>query len=191
MIWVFCQCQWWVSKKKVWMGGGWVGWALSNFFWIFGICLTLQSPLVSEWLEGMKYGIALLDWDIRDVNSNYMNVVQSATNSKHNIQYTKLLRCKHTQLTARTKCRYVRKKHFDYSSIHRNTPTAFNQGMMMMMMVTTMMTTMMMHTLTLGLRQSGCQIHRGCILRLWPCFRGRPELGAPAINHTELHKHDC
>ena len=26
-------------------GGGWVEWALSNFFWIFGMFLTLQSPL--------------------------------------------------------------------------------------------------------------------------------------------------
>ena len=28
-------------KKVVWIGGGWVVWALSNFF---GIFLTLQSP---------------------------------------------------------------------------------------------------------------------------------------------------
>ena len=40
------------QKKS--LEGGWVGWALSKFFWIFGICLTLQSPLVS------LYGFA--DW---------------------------------------------------------------------------------------------------------------------------------
>ena len=28
------------------MGGGWVGWALSKVFFIVGIVLTLQSPLV-------------------------------------------------------------------------------------------------------------------------------------------------
>ena len=30
-------------QKKVWMGGGW-GEVYPSFFWIFGICLTLQSP---------------------------------------------------------------------------------------------------------------------------------------------------
>ena len=38
-IWVFWLCHGWVSKKKKnWIGGGWVGWALSNFcvdFWNF------------------------------------------------------------------------------------------------------------------------------------------------------------
>ena len=35
------------QKKKVWIHGGWVGgWGelYPSLFWIFGICLTLQSP---------------------------------------------------------------------------------------------------------------------------------------------------
>ena len=49
MIWVFCPCQWWVSKKtNVWMVGrlvgGW-GQLYPIFFWIFWNCLTLQSLL--------------------------------------------------------------------------------------------------------------------------------------------------
>ena len=43
MIWVFCPCQWWVSKNKIWMGGWWVGWALSNFF--FWNCFIFAKPL--------------------------------------------------------------------------------------------------------------------------------------------------
>ena len=54
MIWVFCPCQWWVSKKKCW-DGGWVEWGLSKFFWIFWIFLTLQSPLDS-------FDISIASW---------------------------------------------------------------------------------------------------------------------------------
>ena len=42
MIWVFCPSQRWVSKKK--FEWGWVE-RYPSFFWIFGIFLTLQSPL--------------------------------------------------------------------------------------------------------------------------------------------------
>ena len=35
MIWVFCPCQWWVSKKSLDGVGGWVGWALSGFIWTY------------------------------------------------------------------------------------------------------------------------------------------------------------
>ena len=46
MIWVFCPCQWWVSKKhKVWMGGRWVGWALSKFFLDFWNFFNFAKPL--------------------------------------------------------------------------------------------------------------------------------------------------
>ena len=37
--------------KKNWMEGGW-GELYPIFFGIFGICLTLQSPLFSSWIKG-------------------------------------------------------------------------------------------------------------------------------------------
>ena len=49
LLWFECSVH--VSdgfpKKEVWMGGGWVGWALSKFFAFFEFVLTLQSPLSS------------------------------------------------------------------------------------------------------------------------------------------------
>ena len=45
MIWVFCPCQWWVSKKNKfgWRVGGW-GQLYPIFFWDVWNFLTLQSP---------------------------------------------------------------------------------------------------------------------------------------------------
>ena len=45
-IWVFWPCHGWVSKKKKYLDRGVGGWVelYPNFFWIFGIFLTLQSP---------------------------------------------------------------------------------------------------------------------------------------------------
>ena len=34
------------KTKQNWIGGGVDGWVYPIFFWIFGIFLTLQSPLV-------------------------------------------------------------------------------------------------------------------------------------------------
>ena len=41
------KVEWWVSKKKKKLDRGVGGWVefYPNFFWIFGIFLTLQSPL--------------------------------------------------------------------------------------------------------------------------------------------------
>ena len=51
MIWVFCPCQWWVSKKRS-LDGGWVGGVSSiQFFLDFWNFLTLQSPLVRAQLS--------------------------------------------------------------------------------------------------------------------------------------------
>ena len=45
MIWVFCPCQWWVSKKTKFGWGGWVGGVSSiQFFLDFWNFFTLQSP---------------------------------------------------------------------------------------------------------------------------------------------------
>ena len=45
-IWAFWPCHGWVSKKKKYLDRGVGGWVelYPNFFWIFGIFLTLQSP---------------------------------------------------------------------------------------------------------------------------------------------------
>ena len=43
-------------KKKVWMGVCVDGWCelYPSLFWIFGICLTLQSPLVTSVIFCLK-----------------------------------------------------------------------------------------------------------------------------------------
>ena len=71
-------------QKKVWIG--WVGWALSKFFlWIFGICLTLQSPLVAPTLS--VSGFSSNPENDTDLSDNYA-AVDVPVRAKVNIRVT-------------------------------------------------------------------------------------------------------
>ena len=49
-IWVFWPCHGWVSKKKkyIWIGGGWVGWAISKFILDFWNFFNFAKPLSTD-----------------------------------------------------------------------------------------------------------------------------------------------
>ena len=60
MIWVFCPCQWWVSKNKFGWGGGvgrWEPWdaLYPSLFWIFVILLNFAKLLIDASASTLRH----------------------------------------------------------------------------------------------------------------------------------------
>ena len=73
-------------QKKVWMGvGGWCE-LHPSLFWIFGICLTLQIPLVSP--EIPKYQNSFLIFPLEDVQHKSTCQRQASSHVQAMYSYT-------------------------------------------------------------------------------------------------------